>query len=136
MTDEEIAFYRKVRYPFDEERGEMKDLIYIAGPYTGGDPRINVIKAIDAGEKVAEAGFVPYIPHLNHVWDHIHPHDYEFWMDQGAEFLTRCDAVIRLPGESPGADREVDMAKKMQIKVYYGVEEFLKANEITKADYT
>lgn len=113
----------------------MKELVYIAGPYTGGDPRINVIKAIDAAEKVAEAGYVPYIPHLNHVWDSIHPHDYEFWMDQGAEFLVRCDTVIRLPGESPGADREIDMAKKMQIKVYYGVEEFLKANMETEGDY-
>jgi hypothetical protein len=114
----------------------MKELVYIAGPYTGGDPRINVIKAIDAAEKVAEAGYVPYVPHLNHLWDSIHPHDYEFWMEQGAEFLDRCDAVLRLPGESPGADREVVMAIEAGMHVYYGVEEFLKANTIAKADYT
>jgi hypothetical protein len=32
--------------------------------------------------------------------------------------LARCDALLRLPGESPGADREVKRARELWIPVY------------------
>jgi hypothetical protein len=37
--------------------------------------------------------------------------------------LARCDAVLRLPGESRGADQDVALARKRNLPVYRSVEE-------------
>jgi hypothetical protein len=42
-------------------------------------------------------------------------------MKQDFEWLKCCDAVLRLPGESTGADREVALAKELGIPVYYSI---------------
>lgn len=118
---------------------KSKGLIYIAGPYSGAEPLDNVINAINAAETIAKAGYTPYVPHLNHYWDVFHKHNYEFWMDQGSNFLSFCDALVRLPGESPGADREVEEAKALGLHIYMGVDALLEIEcdrSILKVDYT
>ena len=37
--------------------------------------------------------------------------------------LQHCDAVLRLPGESTGADQDVAIAEQRGIPVYHRVEE-------------
>ncbi len=37
--------------------------------------------------------------------------------------ITRCDAVLRLPGESKGADEDVRLAQEMGLAVYYNLED-------------
>ena len=37
--------------------------------------------------------------------------------------LERCDAVLRLPGESRGADQDVAIARGRGIPVYFGLDE-------------
>lgn len=37
--------------------------------------------------------------------------------------ITRCDAVLRLPGESKGADEDVRLAKELGLAVYYTLED-------------
>jgi hypothetical protein len=37
--------------------------------------------------------------------------------------LEHCDAVLRLPGESTGADRDVAIARRRGIPVYHHVDE-------------
>lgn len=81
--------------------------IYVSGPYTKGDTVIHVRNAIEVGMRLRESGFVPIIPHLFHFAHMIEPADYRFWMDWDLKLLERCDAIIRLPGESSGADEEV-----------------------------
>lgn len=95
--------------------------VYIAGPYTKGDVVMNIRKAVEAADVLANVGCAPFIPHLSHLWHTISPHDYEFWLDQDMQWLERCDVLLRLPGESAGADREVDIAFALSIKTYYGV---------------
>jgi len=106
----------------------VKQTVYIAGPYTVGSVEENIANAIDAAENLARANFFPYIPHLNHYWDKKYPHDYEFWMEQDMEFLRRCDLLLRLPGDSPGADREVASAKGAGIPVYTNLERLIEDN--------
>ena len=96
--------------------------IYIAGQYTIGDPAVNVKRAIDAAEKVSALGHIPFIPHLTHFWHMIHPHEYEFWMMQDIEWLKVCDAILRLPGESTGADREVGIAQELGLRLFFSIE--------------
>ena len=99
--------------------------IYVAGPYSGGDPVINTRKAIEAGEQLRALGFVPFIPHLTHLWHLISPHDIDYWYEYDNEWIQKCDALLRLPGVSKGADAEVALALELDIPVFH----------ITKNDY-
>lgn len=91
--------------------------VYIAGPYSKGDVAENVRNAIFAGNLVAHFGHIPFIPHLTHFWHMLAPNDYEFWMDQDEQWLRECDAIIRLDGESSGADREMALARELGLRV-------------------
>ncbi len=92
--------------------------IYVAGPYTGGDPVINTRKAIEAGELLRGMGFVPFIPHLSMIWHLVEPHDVAFWYEYDNAWVERCDGLIRLPGESKGADAEVKLALELGMPVF------------------
>lgn len=100
----------------------IRKLIYLAAPYTS-NPEENVKKALDAADIVFARGYIPYVPHLSHHWHTQSPKSYEQWMEMGSAVLERCDAVLRLPGESPGADEEVKQAQSIGKPVYYGLEE-------------
>lgn len=108
------------------EDGEMKR-VYIAGRYSGGDVARNVRVAMGVADRLIHLDFAPYVPHLCHFLHMMAPHEYEVWMAIGLAWLRQCDAVLRLPGESPGADREVEIAKILEIPVFYSVEELVEA---------
>lgn len=99
--------------------------IYVAGPYTKGDVAINVRHNIEVADKLACAGYVPFVPLLTHFWHLVCPHPYEFWLTQDAEWIERCCALIRMPGESSGADKEIVLAESLKRPVYRYEGEFL-----------
>jgi nucleoside 2-deoxyribosyltransferase len=96
----------------------MKLLIYIAGPYTKPDCVENTHKMIKVADELVSRGLCPVIPTLNLLWHIVTPRPPEFWYEYDLEILARCDAVLRLPGESVGADREVKEAHKLGIPVF------------------
>lgn len=94
--------------------------IYIAGPYTNGDIAQNVRNAIMEGDYVETVlGHHVIIPHLTHFWHMLMPHNIEYWYEHDLRDLRTCDALLRLPGTSTGADREVEMAKKLGLTIYH-----------------
>lgn len=96
--------------------------IYVAGPYTKGDVAMNVKYAIHEGDYLAGLGHFPFIPHLSHFWHLVAPHeDINFWYEQDNEWLKVCDAILRLKGESVGADAEVALARELGLIVYDSV---------------
>lgn len=95
-----------------------KPRIYLAGPYSKGDVVKNIQKAVTMADIIAERGGIPFVPHLMAFWHLAYPRPYEFWLEQGLAWVGACQAVYRLPGESPGADREVEEAKRLGIPVY------------------
>lgn len=99
--------------------------VYVAGPYTSGDPAVNTRTAMLAGIALIEAGHYPFIPHLFHFLHFLSPQEYHVWTDQDFAWLPDCHALIRLPGESSGADAEVKVAEQLNIPVYHSVDEFL-----------
>lgn len=99
--------------------------VYIAGPYTQGRVEDNVRNAVMAAEMLLNAGHHPYVPHLNHLWHLITPHTYETWLELDMVYLAQCEALVRIKGESPGADREIVFARTHNIPIFYGVENFL-----------
>lgn len=95
--------------------------IYVAGPLSS-DPIGCTLTAINHGNELLRAGLFPFIPHLS-VWlDKIHPQDYERWMRYDFAWISKCDALFRFPGHSPGADREIEYAKRLGIPVFHDVE--------------
>ena len=99
--------------------------IYIAGPYSNGDPVLNTRKAIEAGDQLREAGYVPFIPHVTLLWHLICPHDIEYWYEYDNEWIARCDGLLRLSGHSNGADKEVLLAISLGLQIYYTIEELI-----------
>jgi hypothetical protein len=101
----------------------MKQLrIYIAGPlHTSGNPDRNVRKAIMVADQVVACGHVPFIPHLNVLWNMVTEVEYrtEQWLSYDKAWLLQCHLVIRLPGDFLGADEEVGWATKLGLPVLY-----------------
>lgn len=99
--------------------------VYIAGPIGLGDHDLNIRQAIDAGQRLLEEGHTPFVPHLSSFWAIVHWNPWGTWLRYDKEWLKACDALIRLPGESAGATKEVMWAKELSIPVFVSVDEFL-----------
>jgi len=91
--------------------------VYVAGPLTRGDQLLNIRKAIDVGDHIQSIGYNAFIPHLSCQWHMTHAHGYEWWMKWCLSWLETCAAIVRIPGESSGADREVARARELGIPV-------------------
>jgi hypothetical protein len=105
--------------------GVIVNKIYVSGPYTHGDKLVNVNAAIDMADQLVSNGYIPFVPHLTHFWDLRKPRKYDFWLDYDLKWLRDCDAVIRLPGTSKGADIEVAEAHSFGIPVFHSIEGLL-----------
>ncbi len=99
----------------------MRIKVYIAGPLSKGDHMVNVRNAILAATELWQAGFAPYCPHLTAFWHMVTPMPYPEWLVMDNEWLPVCHAVLRLPGESSGADGEVALAQSLSIPVFHSV---------------
>lgn len=116
-------------------------LILIAGPYrsgTGGDPaRIaaNLRRLEAAAVPLFRAGHIPMIgewvalPLLREAGSNgpEDPLNEEFLYPVARRLLAHCDAVLRLPGASAGADEDVRMARERGLPVYFDLAQVPKA---------
>lgn len=93
-------------------------VVYVSGPYSS-DPEENTVRAIEVADVLAKAGYAPIVPHLAHFWDKQIPGDYEQWMKIDLAHVRKCDILVRIEGESEGADREVELAKELGIPVVF-----------------
>ena len=107
----------------------QKQVVYISGPYTKGDVSQNVRNACYAANEVLRIGHIPFVPHLTHLWHLITPKPYEEWLEIDFALIPKMDAMLRLPGESKGADREVELARSLGIPVYYSIREIQDARD-------
>ena len=99
-----------------------RPLVYLAGPFSQPDPLHNTHRAIEAAECLLSEGLcTPFVPHLTALWHIVKPHPIDFWYEYDLVLLERCDAVLRLPGESIGADREVRHAIEIGLPVFHEV---------------
>lgn len=95
--------------------------VYLAGPITHGRQHENVARAVEAGSRLLRAGHEPFVPHLSWYWDRLHAaEEYEAWLRLDLAWLPNAEAVVRLRGYSPGADREVALARSLGIPVFDG----------------
>lgn len=99
--------------------------VYIAGPYTHPDPVANTRAAMEMGDRLAVLGMAPYVPHLSLFWHLLFPHPVDWWYEFDLHWLARCDCLLRLPGESKGADDEVEYALAHGIPVFRSLDGLL-----------
>jgi hypothetical protein len=122
-------------------------MILIAGPYrsgTGDDPvllRRNLDKLEEAAWPLFRAGHVPMIGE----WVALpvlasagaagldDPLAAEVMYPTAQRLLQHCDAVLRLPGASTGADADVVLALELGLPVYTRLEDVPGVAEMTTA---
>jgi len=107
-------------------------MILIAGPYasgTNGDPalmRQNLDRLEQAAWPLFQAGHIPMIgewvalPVLSSAGASgpTDPLAADVMYPTAQRLLQHCDAVLRLPGESKGADQDVAIARERGLPVY------------------
>jgi hypothetical protein len=112
-------------------------LILIAGPYRSGtnDDPVLMQQNLDKLEEVAlplfRAGHLPIIgewvalPIMRKAGSKKPGDDAynETAYPVANRLLLKCDAVLRLPGESTGADNDVKLAKELGLKIYYRLDD-------------
>ncbi len=112
-------------------------MIMIAGPYRSGtnnDPELirkNMDKLEAPALPIFRKGHMPIIgewaanPIIKlagsiEVGDEIFK---EIQYPAAHRLLTKCDAIFRIKGASVGADQDVELAKKLGLKVYHSLNE-------------
>lgn len=99
--------------------------VYIASPYTLGDVAVNVKIQIDTADELMNYGFAPFVPLLAHFQHLIHARPYQDWVNVDLEWVKHCDCVLRLDGESNGADEEVRLANSIGKRVFYSINDLI-----------
>ena len=103
--------------------------VYIAAPYSIGDQLENVVRTMSLADELMSYGFVPHLPLLSHFWHEHSPKEWETWIEYDKHWLTVCDCVYRIPGESRGADIEVEFAIRHDIPVVESLDELIRLRD-------
>lgn len=118
----------------------MRKRVYIACPMQKGDRLANIRQADLAMAVLMRAGYSPFNPALSfyagnaytcsHSGDILADTDrrgdfYKFthadWLSVDKAWVAVADAVLRLPGESVGADEETALAQHLRIPVFHSI---------------
>lgn len=116
----------------------LRPLIYIASPYTKGDPCVNARFQCEVFDRLISDGIVlPYIPLWSHFQHSVFPRPYADWINYDLDFIRTANfrGCIRLNAESDrmgkpylitessGADGEVKLFQDLNLPVFYSVED-------------
>jgi hypothetical protein len=103
----------------------MKIKVYIASPYTLGNAAENVRLQMDTANLLIDKGFAPFVPLYNHFQHMVHPRISSDWIELDNNWLLSCDCILRIGGQSKGADDEVKLAIDNDIMVFYDIDSLL-----------
>ncbi len=114
-----------------------KPFVYVASPYTKGDPCVNANFQARIFDQMLNDGIViPYIPLWSHFQHSVAPRPYKDWIEYDNCIMPRVDALVRLNAEfrwpdgtlyyedkSSGADNEVILAKSLDKPTFTSIED-------------
>lgn len=106
--------------------------IYVAGPYSdesAGKVDDNVRRAVEYSAVLANSGHYVHCPHAaTHAMSRrmevldCEP-GYEYWMELDASIIERWAEVLFVISDSPGTQREIEMAERMGLPVYHRIDD-------------
>ncbi len=91
--------------------------VYLSGPITKGNGTSNFAMAAEAQKRLMEDGFAVLNPMLSMMHPDARNISWHLWISSDLKFVEVSDMVVRLPGESKGADEEVLHAEKHGINI-------------------
>jgi len=103
--------------------------VYIASPYWHENYIVrceNVMNQIHVANTLIDAGYAPFWPLHSHFVAQRYARAESEWLALSCEWVKQCDVLLRLRGESKGADEEVALAHDYEIEVYYDMEVMFK----------
>ena len=117
-----------------------RPIVYIASPYTKGDPCINTHFQMQIFNLLMNEGRVwPVIPLVTHFMHTAFPRPYKDWIEYDHALIPKYDICLRLNAEfilpngvqyksteSSGADGEVALFQKLGKPVFYTIEHLYK----------
>jgi len=92
--------------------------VYISGPITLGNPVTNFAQADEAMAELMELGYAPLNPMLSMKSGYANDFPWQTWIDGCLAWVQVADAILRLPGESRGAEIECAAAVNCGIPVF------------------
>jgi hypothetical protein len=98
--------------PFERRRLR----VYVAGPISSNVFE-GVARGSAAGRQLFLDGLAPFVPHFDAYW-WLPEGNWRAYLEYDLEFVSICDAVYRLEGESKGADLECRVAEEHGIPVF------------------
>jgi hypothetical protein len=102
-------------------------LIFLSCPISNGDMATdteiekNVAVAIAYETVLRDLEFAVVNPALSWFSHKFRPWSHDRWMEQAIDTMLRCDAVLRVPGDSVGADREQAFAETHDLPYFESV---------------
>lgn len=110
-----------------------KPTVFIASPYTKGDPAINANFQCRIFDRLLrDKRVLPVAPLWTHFQHVMFPRPYKDWIDYDQEMLTLYDCCLRLDAELPelgylqressGADAEVEAFRRLGKPVFLSIE--------------
>ena len=120
-----------------------RPLIYVASPYTKGDPTINTHFQCRIFDQLLTDGVViPFVPLWSHFQHCVFPRHYEDWINYDLDFIRAANfaACLRLNAtcnylpdylitESSGADGEEALFTELGKPIFYSIDELYEAIE-------
>lgn len=96
-----------------DNQDSRRKLLYVAAPYTRPEPVSNAHAVCRVAMEIYErTEWCPFVPHLSMLWQAVSPRPESHWYEYDLHVMRRCNAIVRLPGYSVGADVEVEEAVK------------------------
>jgi hypothetical protein len=131
LSDQVVQIRRPAFCLNKSERSPIvkKPLVYLAAPYSQGDPAINTRCQVRTFIRLLQDGVVtPLAPLLSHLPHLMYPQPYETWMRLSFEELEHCDACLcqyaefkpldYLQKASSGMQREIEFCDEHGIPVF------------------
>lgn len=93
------------------------EYLYLAGPISTGQLIQNVREMCYYADMLMNYKLAPYNPASSHTQDLILPRSYSDWLKYDFKMLTKMGLLLRMPGDSKGADMEIIWAKQHGIPI-------------------
>lgn len=107
----------------DDRENALRRRVYISGPITKGDRQHNFEQAADAHKALMAAGFGVLNPMLTMRLPGAFEIPHDTWIANDLPWVAVADAVLRLPGESRGADIECEHALIHGVPIFQDIDE-------------